>query len=113
MGIKAKIIEKSKPGKPEEKYYCAVPNETGMTKYYDFVMKVSNQTQIYRRTVSLVLTTAYDLLYKEFEQGKTVQMPDMGEVHLSFESNAKKTNKGFKASDINKKRVIVKLGTQL
>jgi len=33
--IKAKIIEKSKPGHPEEKYYCAVPNENGMTKYFD------------------------------------------------------------------------------
>ena len=46
MGIKVKIIEKSKPGHPEEKYYCAVTNENGMTKY--FVMKVSNQTQIYK-----------------------------------------------------------------
>ena len=35
MGIKVKIIEKSKPGHPEEKYYCAVPNENGMTKYFD------------------------------------------------------------------------------
>ena len=49
---------------------------------------------------------------KNLNKEKTVQCR-MGEVHLSFESNAKKTNKGFKASDINKKRVIVKLGTQL
>ena len=55
--IKAKIIEKSKPGHPEEKYYCAVPNENGMTKY--FVMKVSNQTQIYKRTVALDIFLFY------------------------------------------------------
>jgi hypothetical protein len=29
MGIKVKLIEKSKPGHPEEKYYCAVPMKTG------------------------------------------------------------------------------------
>ena len=47
MRIKVKIIEKSKPEHPEEKVLlCAVPNENGMTKY--FVMKVSNQTQIYK-----------------------------------------------------------------
>jgi len=57
MGIKVKIIVKSKPGHPEEKYYCAVPNENGMTKY--FVMKVSNQTQIYKRTVALDIFLFY------------------------------------------------------
>ena len=57
MGIKVKIIEKSKPGHPEEKYYCAVPNENGMTKY--FVMKVSNQTQIYKRTIVLDIFLFY------------------------------------------------------
>jgi|ADurb_Total_1113_FD_contig_31_1422714_length_683_multi_2_in_0_out_0_1 hypothetical protein len=59
MGIKVKIIVKSKPGHPEEKYYCAVPNENGMTKYFDFVMKVSNQTQIYKRTVALDIFLFY------------------------------------------------------
>ena len=62
MGIKVKIIEKSKPGHPEEKYYCAVPNENRMTKY--FVMKVSNQTQIYKRAVALDIFLAYILLLK-------------------------------------------------
>jgi len=57
MGIKVKIIVKSKPGHPEEKYYCAVPNENGMTKY--FVMKVSNQTQIYKRTVAMDIFLFY------------------------------------------------------
>jgi hypothetical protein len=61
MGIKVKIIEKSKPGHPEEKYYCAVPNENGMTKY--FVMKARNQTQIYKRTVALDIFLAYILLF--------------------------------------------------
>jgi len=59
IGIKVKIIEKSKPGHPEEKYYCVVPNENGMTKYFDFVMKVSNQTQIYKRTVVLDIFLFY------------------------------------------------------
>ncbi|OQA87938.1 MAG: hypothetical protein BWY27_01002 [Bacteroidetes bacterium ADurb.Bin234] len=59
MGIKVKIIVKSKPGHPEEKYYCAVPNENGMTKYFDFVMKVSNQTQIYKKTIALDIFLFY------------------------------------------------------
>ena len=57
MGIKVKKKKKSKPGHPEEKYYCAVPNENRMTKY--FVMKVSNQTQIYKRTVVLDIFLFY------------------------------------------------------
>ncbi|HOS17033.1 MAG TPA: hypothetical protein PKX15_08505 [Bacteroidales bacterium] len=31
MGIKVKIIVKSKPGHPEEKYYCTVPHHPIIT----------------------------------------------------------------------------------
>jgi len=61
MAIKAKIIKKTKPGNPEEKYYCAVPLDTGITKYYDFVMKICSQTKIHKSTVGFVLSTAFDL----------------------------------------------------
>ncbi len=113
MALKGKIVEKSKPGHPEEKLYYAVPDKTGYTFFHSFAYKVSLHTGVYKRTVSCVLIAAFELLKKEFEEGKTVELADLGDVRLSFGSNAKKTNKGFKASDINKKRVIFKLSTQM
>ncbi len=54
MGIKVKIIEKSKPGHPEEKYYCAVPNENGMTKYFLLRSLSRNRDKAAFLTVKLV-----------------------------------------------------------
>ncbi|MDD2622314.1 MAG: hypothetical protein WC142_08065 [Bacteroidales bacterium] len=55
MGIKVKIIEKSKPGHPEEKLYYVVPDNTGYTYFPVFAYKVSEFTGVYKKTVSCVL----------------------------------------------------------
>ena len=66
MGIKVKIIEKSKPGHPEEKLYYVVPDNTGYTYFPVFAYKVSEFTGVYKKTVSCVLFAAFELLKKEF-----------------------------------------------
>jgi len=48
MGIKVKIIEKSKPGHPEEKLYYVVPDNTGYTYFPVLANKVSEFTGVYR-----------------------------------------------------------------
>jgi hypothetical protein len=78
MGIKVKIIEKSKPGHPEEKLYYVVPDNTGYT-YFPVLANRSVNSPVF-------IKEPYHVCFLESSQGVNFNHP------LTNYFSARKTN---------------------
>lgn len=84
MGIKVKIIEKSKPGHSEEKLYYVVPDNTGITFFSVFAYKVSEFTGVYKKNRIMCIICCIRIVEKGILRRENSGVTRTGRSTLKF-----------------------------
>jgi len=110
MSLKIKIIANRTPGKKEELKYHAVSIVSGRTDLDTLAELVSDQTSMTKADCYGVLIALEHNIINELEDGRIVQLGNIGSFQISVSSHPTDTKKEFRSSNIKSAKILYRPG---
>lgn len=110
MTLKIKVIANRTPGKTEELKYRAVSISRGYTDLDTLAEMVSDQTSMTKADCyGVLIALEYNIIH-ELQDGRIVQLGNIGSFQVSVSSNTTNTKKEFRSSNIKSAKIIYRPG---